>query len=148
MSEPLPIPEAAQAILARIPPHFHDDGCTRSPDSIFGFDFRWACRIHDWRYCSRAHVAGRMTYGYKVAADYELRENIESGPPWRWRWFAPIYQGAVLFAGGWNAFDSCGIERGPVCRHDLELPDWMRAQVEALEGLDGAALKRLAGQLA
>lgn len=85
-----------------------------------------------------------MTYGYKVAADHELRANVASGLPWRWRWVGPIYQGVVFFAGGWDAFDSCGLERGELCRHALPLPDWMRAQVDALEAATPDQLARLA----
>lgn len=122
-----PIPPAAQAILDRIPADFRDDGCSRSPDSLFGFNFRWACRIHDWSYCTRAHQPGSMTYGWKVAADFTLRENLRSALPLRWRWVRFIYQGAVLAFGGFGSFNSCGPEAGERCRHAMRRPPWMTA---------------------
>ena len=81
-----PRPAEAAALLAEIPDSFIDDGCSNSPDSIWGFRFRWACRIHDWRYCSRAHAAGTMHYANKMVADDELYDFIGSSLPWRWRW--------------------------------------------------------------
>lgn len=125
MSRQLPIPPRALELLSQIPASFCDDGCSRSPDAWFGFDFRWACRIHDWRYCTRAHAAGAMHYGAKVAADYELEQHLRASLPWRWRWAGWIYKAATLFAGGWGAFDSCGTEVGERCRHGLEIPAWM-----------------------
>lgn len=126
MSRQRPIPAKAVALLGQIPREFADDGCSSSPDSWFGFNFRFACRIHDWRYCTRAHPAGSMGYGAKVAADYELEQHVRASLPWRWRWVGWLYRGATLFAGGWGAFDSCGPEVGDRCRHGLAPPEWMR----------------------
>ena len=45
----LPLLENAYFLLAVIRsyfPGFSDDGCTVSPDGLFGYDFSWACRIH------------------------------------------------------------------------------------------------------
>lgn len=118
-----PIPDEAVEILRQIPLHFVDDGCSNSPDDLFGFDFRWACRIHDWRYCSRTGHLLEMDYRKKVTADEELRENIRGSLPWRWRWAGWIYEGAVRFAGGWGSWNSCGPEAGEHCRHGMAIPE-------------------------
>ena len=130
----LPIPDTARELLRRIPSHFVDDGCTSSPDGWFGFDFRWACRIHDWLYCTRAHPAGTMTYEWKVKADHALSEFIRASLPLRWRWVRWVYEGMVLFAGGWGSFDSCGPEVGKRCRHGLRAPWWMLAPESTWKG--------------
>lgn len=127
MSRSLPIPDEARYYLALIPAEFRDDGCSRSPDSLFGFDFRWACRLHDWSYCTRAHPPGSLTYARKVAADYTLREHLKAALPLRWRWVRFIYQGAVLAFGGFGSFNSCGPEAGELCRHAMRRPPWMTA---------------------
>jgi hypothetical protein len=120
-----PRPAAAEAVLEEIPDSFIDDGCSNSPDTIWGFKFRWACRIHDWRYCSRSHPAGTMHYANKLGADDELYEFIGSSLPWRWRWVRWIYLRGVHVGGGFDAWNSCGPEDGPECRHNVELPAWM-----------------------
>lgn len=121
-----PIPKEASALLrGSVPASFKDDGCTNSPDSIFGFDFKWACRIHDWRYCTRCHDPGSMTYETKLRADMELKRHFKSSLPLRWRWIRYVYYAGVLAGGGFNAFDSCGPEEGETCRHDVTSPQWM-----------------------
>lgn len=114
------------AVLAGIPAGFVDDGCSNSPDAWFRFDFRWACRIHDWRYCSRCHPAREMTQAGRTRADQELGMNIRAALPWRWRWVASIYQFEVWRWGGMAAWDSCGPEAGNRCRHGMpERPEWL-----------------------
>ena len=130
-----PIPADARAVLARIPDHFVDDGCSNSPDSWFGFNFRWACRIHDWRYCTRCHAPGTMTYNAKLVAEDEIKDNIKASLPLRWRWVRFVYYGAVFTLGGFGAFDTCGrrpagasdgqLEAG-LCRHGMPMPEWMK----------------------
>lgn len=120
-----PIPLTAESVLEKIPARFKDDGCSSSPDSLFGFEFRWACRIHDWRYCTRCHRAGSMTQAARRRGDEELGGNIRSTLPWRWRWVRWIYQTVVRRHGGTSAFDSCGPVVGKVCRHNMSPPSWM-----------------------
>ena len=121
-----PIPPRAARILAEeIPEHFLDDGCSNSPDRIFGFDFRWSCKIHDWRYCGRCHPAGTMHYQNKLTADQELRENLKASLPWRWRWVSRVYWRGVQIGGGFDAWNSCGPENGDACRHGIARPTWM-----------------------
>lgn len=133
----LPIPRERFDALERLlidHPNFDDDGCSSSPDRWFGFDFRWACRLHDAAYCTRANPPGSMTAGAKIAADWQLGRDVADSLPWRWRWVGPIYRTATLRVA-WRAFDSCGrhdpygattTQRSQdLCRHGLALPEWM-----------------------
>jgi len=131
----LPMPADAGALLAQIPAEFVDDGCSNSPDSWMGFRLAPYCRIHDWRHCTRAHAAGVMTDGAKVAAAYELGRFIKAVLPFRWRWVGWMYRSVILFAAGWGSWDSCGPERpkganaeqraAGLCRHSMPRPGWM-----------------------
>jgi hypothetical protein len=123
------IPPAARTVLNLIPKRFIDNGCSMSPDSIIRNDIRWACRIHDWRYCTRCHRPGRLGTQYRRSADKELRLNLGAGLPWYVRWVRLVYHFAVRHWGdGDNAFDSCGIAAGAFCRHNMPMPAWMRVQ--------------------
>ncbi len=114
-----PVPAAARVLLRTIPRGFRDDGCSNAPDSVFGFRFRWVCRLHDWRYCTRCHPPGVLTQGWRHMADRELRSFISASLPWRWRWLKWAYYGGVWWAGGIEAFDSCGRDVGDFCRHGI-----------------------------
>lgn len=116
------LPALAIGCLAHIPDKFIDDGCSRSPDSIFGFDFRWGCRIHDHWYCTRAHPAGTMTKDWQRAGDRMLRRCVSASLPWRWRWVAKVYYAGVKWFGH-HAFDTCGDPDEP-CRHGMTFDDW------------------------
>ena len=133
----LSIPTLAQELLARVPNHFYDDGCSRAPDSWFGFDFGWACRIHDWGYCTRSHPRGTMTPGYKVAHDHLLGVFVSASLPSMWKWIGPLYKATVL-AVGFNSYHTCGVPPkgarprqvdADLCRHDMPRPDWMAGAV-------------------
>lgn len=124
-----PLSARARQVLEAIPPEFQDDGCSSAPDDLFGFDLRFACRCHDFYYCSRAWPAGWMDQAQRRAADELLGELVREALPWRWRWVGWIYRVAVRRHGGTEAFDSCGPEAGPRCRHNLAPPDWMRADL-------------------
>jgi len=122
----LPIPADAKKTLDNeIPVRFKDDGCSNSLDSLFGFVFKWACRIHDWMYCTRSHPAGTMTWGYKVLADNLLKRYMRASLPLRWRWVRYGYKSAVFLFGGFGSFDSCGPKAGKLCRHNMPQPPWM-----------------------
>jgi hypothetical protein len=121
------LPEAAVGILAALPAAFKDDGCSNSPDSLFGFNFKWACRIHDSRFCSRSNLAGSMNQSARRRADRELRKFIRQSLPWRWRWVSWVYYGFVRHYGGRAAYNSCGADAGKKCRHNLVQPRWMKA---------------------
>lgn len=124
------VPGSARLLLTSIPTDFVDDGCSASPDSICGDSIRWACRIHDWRYCTRAHRPGRMTTEYRKNADKELRTHMRLDLPWYSQWTRLIYHFFVRkFGNGDNSFDSCGPEVGEKCRHNMPQPVWMRAEV-------------------
>lgn len=125
-----PVPEKAKGVLNQIPKTFKDDGCSNSPDDLWGFDFGWACRIHDWRYCTRCHPAGSRDYEHRQRADRELRENLRTSLPWRWRWVSWIYWRGVQAGGGFDAWNSCGPEDGDRCRHNRKMPRWMVKQAE------------------
>jgi len=118
-----PIPPKAKYLLAQIPDGFTDDGCSNSPDSLFGFDFKWACRIHDYRYCSRCHDPRYMRNADKVDADKELRRNIRSTVPRRWFWIPWVYQFAVWRYGGLGSYDSCFNNKDELCRHNIAYID-------------------------
>ncbi len=144
-------PTEARKLLNRfIPEEFKDDGCSNSLDSLFGFNFRWACRIHDWRYCSRSHPAGNMSYRLKKASDKELRANIRDSLPLVWYkpyyfericrrlrvwcpsaplcfglWLPWVYYMGVALFGGFNAYNSCSHAVGIHCRHGVLRPEWM-----------------------
>ncbi len=120
----LPLSDNALDVLDLIPDNFVDDGCSNAPDSIFGFEFGWACRIHDWRYCTRAHPAGAMTSYARELADGELAVNIRQTLPWRWRWVRFVYRFFVHRYGGIDAYDSCGPHVERRCRHRLQRPAW------------------------
>jgi len=125
------------ALLTQIPESFLDDGCSNSPDSIFGFNLRWACRLHDWRYCGRCHPPGRMTQADRLLADKEIKQYIGQALPWRWRWVKYVYFAVLRRAGGTTAWNSCGPapwgvtenqHDRDVCRHNIERPEWMDAR--------------------
>ncbi len=138
-----PMPNLAARLLQDIPDVFTDDGCSNAPDAIFGFRFDWACRIHDWRYCSRCHPAGTMHYANKQTADHELSNHMGATLPWRWRWVRRIYLRGVQAGGGFDAWNSCGPEDGEFCRHNIELPPWMAsANVEVPPGRKGGRSRR------
>ncbi len=113
----------ATEVLSMIPRRFVDDGCSNSPDSIFGFDLRFACRIHDWRYCSRCHPPMNMRQWNRDQADRELKQNIKAALPWRWRWIGWVFRAVVHRYGGTTAWDSCGHKVGHICRHNMKTPD-------------------------
>lgn len=124
-----PMPTTAVAVNQQIPRHFVNDGCTNAPDTLFGFELGWACRIHDWRYCTRCHPAGTMTAGHRRRADAELGANVRAALPWRWRWVGWVYRTAVWRYAGISAFDSCGPSAGLKCRHHMPIPRWMRKEI-------------------
>ena len=123
------MPKLAREMLLLVPPRFKDDGCSNSLDSMWGFDFRFACRIHDYAYCTRCHPAGSMTQGHRRVADENLAMMIRAVLPWRWRWVGWFYRFGVHWGGGVTAFDSCGSQAGELCRHNMPAPDWLARYV-------------------
>jgi hypothetical protein len=123
------MPLLARHMLEEIPAGFVDDGCSNSRDSMFGFDFRWACRLHDHAYCTRCWPAGSMTQMHRRVADANLAMMIRSALPWRWRWVGWWYRRGVHYGGGVSAYDSCGATSGAICRHGMPIPDWMAEQI-------------------
>lgn len=124
MSERGPNAVACQ-ILAKIPREFGDDGCSNAPDSIFWRSIKWCCRIHDWRYCSRCHSPVAMTRRGRAYADKELGWNVRSALPFTTRWAGWFYYRATARFGGMEAWNSCGPGAGLLCRHGMEVPEWM-----------------------
>lgn len=139
MSDPGPS-NLAKTILRNIPTQFSDDGCSNAPDGWllilssqrglawlkrFARSFRWCCRIHDWRYCTRCHPAGSMTRGAQRYADRELGWHVRSILPFGLRWWGWLYWRATNRFGGMSAWDSCGIRAGQFCRHNMPIPRWM-----------------------
>ena len=123
--EQLAIPEDAKRLLLLIPGNFISDGFSNSPDKLFGFDFTWACKIHDWSYCSRCHNAGTRTHASKTQADARLKRHIDESLPFRWSWVKYVYHTAVWRYGAMGSFNSCGPEAGFRCRHGQTQPEWM-----------------------
>jgi len=119
--------ETALDVLNSIPEDFVDDGCSNAPDSIFCKPIYFACRIHDFRYCTRAHPEGTMCPAHRKAADKELRRNMCTALPWYSQWIRWIYYRAVRRFGTLSAYNSCGPRAGNLCRHNLRPPTWMIA---------------------
>lgn len=117
---------AASASLESIPNRFKDDGCSYSPDSIMRNDISWVCRIHDFRYCSRTNPANSMDKKRRKRADKEMKQNMGLNLPWYVRWVRRIYYRAIRwFGAGDHSYNSCGIEVGDLCRHNMPVPLWM-----------------------
>ena len=127
----LPMPRLMRDLLDSIPRDFIDDGCSNVRDSLVGYDFRAACRIHDWAYCTRCWSAGSMTQAHREWADQNLKLFIKAMLPWRMRWVGWWYRAGVHLGGGISAFDSCGPTRGSRCRHGMSMPDWMKYKRQA-----------------
>lgn len=120
------IPPGALRLLLEIPRGFVDDGCTAAPDLLFGVDLAWACRIHDWCACTRAHPEGFLTLEWKLLGDQMLRGYVREslrGHPLRFLIAATFFAGVRLFGG---SFNTCGPEAGERCRHGLARPAWMK----------------------
>lgn len=130
--EIVPPPEA-QFILDQIPPGFLDDGCSTSLDGTFRVSWKWVCKIHDWRGCTRCHPAGALTLDKMHEGNAEL---------WRWMGGLPLYirgarwlyYGVLARLNGDVAWNSCGKNaRGTtpeqaaagLCRHGMPAPSWM-----------------------
>ena len=124
MGDPGP-PVTARTILRKMPPGFLSDGCSHAPDEILGRDLGWCCRIHDWRYCTRAHPAGALTWAAQKFADKELGWNVRGVLPFFLRWIGWAYYRATHRFGGMGSFNSCGAGVGERCRHGLPRPEWM-----------------------
>lgn len=107
-------------MLTRVPAEFVDDGCSNSLDSVLGFSFRWACRLHDWYYCSRCWPEGAMTHGHKVTGDLYLERFIRASLPLPLKWVGLGYQLVVMVAA-FRAYNSCGPEKGERCRHNMPI---------------------------
>jgi hypothetical protein len=131
-------PPEAQLVLAQIPGEFEDDGCSRSLDGTFRVSWRWVCKIHDWRGCTRAHPAGALTLDKMHEGNAELWHWMGALPvyvrPARW-----VYYAVLARVNGDVAWDSCGPKplgvtyarhrREGLCRHGMAMPDWMKAGV-------------------
>jgi hypothetical protein len=122
------VARAAYHALNDIPDRFIDDGCSYSPDSIFHNEIGWACRIHDYRYCSRSMGPRDMEPHLRLAADKELRANIALSVPKWLGWIRWLYYRAVRHFGSQTSWDSCGYDAGVRCRHNLLRPRWMDRQ--------------------
>lgn len=111
---------------AEIPERFQDDGCTSSPDSILRTNIRWCCRIHDWRYCTRAHGRGVLTKASRKVVDKEFRANLGLALPWYVGFVRLVYYKAVrMFGSSDKGWDTCSYGAGIYCRHNLPRPLWM-----------------------
>lgn len=131
----LPIPPEAQEVLDQVPAVFTDDGCSNSPDRILRFEFRWVCRIHDWRGCTRCWPAGSRTLDEMFAGNEEIWRHMGVALPLRYRWARWIYYAILARFNGDVAWDSCGPNPREAsdeqlalgqCRHSMPMPDWMR----------------------
>ena len=130
---PVAVPEAAQTVLALIPVRFVDDGCSAILDGLAGVSWRWACRIHDWRACSRCHLREYMHPAARARADAELRRNILASIPIGWVAIPALVWAGLTFIAGRGYYDTCGPfpdgateaqRRTGLCRHGMLLPEW------------------------
>lgn len=122
-----PRPQWVRARLAKIPREFLDDGCSRSPDMILGYDLRHACRLHDFAGCTRCHAPGSLTLEAMRIANRELEDVIDSALPDASWLTQRIYGLFVRRFNGDVAWDSCGTEAGDLCRHNMPRPEWMQS---------------------
>ena len=122
----LGILQELQRELERIPVGFVDDGCSVAPDWLFGKPLRPACRVHDWKYCTRAWPSGELDQEHRARADRFLGRSVRALLPLGLGWIGWFFARAVHVFGGDAAFDSCGPEVGTRCRHHLLRPRWMR----------------------
>lgn len=141
-----PIPRAAKILLDDMPEGFVDDGCSSFPDmlgriasvmthgAVKPWVLRWACRVHDWDACTRAHPPGTMTDARQRLINKRLRVFLVEYLPLRWRWLGWAMRAGLWFARGFGWWDSCDLEaRGAMpsqlaqglCRHALPAPEWM-----------------------
>jgi hypothetical protein len=133
-----PIRGLVESRPVEIPDEFRDDGCTGWFDSLFGYDFKDVCRVHDWAFCTRCHPPGSMTFANMVAVNRVLSEELAYRLPWWLDWTAgAVYRATYLF-GPFNAYDSCGPEAGERCRHNMAPPSWMLPPPKTLLGDGGA----------
>ncbi|GAF98604.1 unnamed protein product, partial [marine sediment metagenome] len=71
------------------------------------------------------HRPGLMTNDRRAVADKMLRRFLRAAVPWRWGWLKWCYWAGVHVLGGYKAWDSCGPAAGELCRHNMEMPEWM-----------------------
>lgn len=92
------MPNRKHMLGPRPAPWFQGDGCTFSPDGLYGYDWREACRWHDWAYRSDVTIA-------RWRADVYFYCNlVDCGCPRRW---ALWYFLAVRLCG-WRHFRKKG----------------------------------------
>lgn len=114
--------------LVEIPDEFRDDGCTWWFDSLFGYDIRHICRVHNYFYCSRTQPPGSMTPENKDKVDRELSDEISKVLPWWLDWTAgPVYRAVYMW--GSMAYDTCKPDAGERCRHNMLWPRRERASL-------------------
>jgi len=110
------------------PRDFISDGCSSSPDSIFGYSVKWCCEIHDWRGCTRCHPPGRLTQKACNFAAKELGWHVRYALPFGLRWIGWAYH-KVVYRMTETYWDSCGIIEGELsldpCRHGILPPRWL-----------------------
>lgn len=74
---------------------FVGDGCTCSPDGLFGLDWSEACRWHDWAYRYDTDVS-------RLAADWYFLRNLRvCGCPRRWA----VWYFIAVRVCGWRHFN-------------------------------------------
>lgn len=112
-----------------IPWNFIDDGMTAFPDNLFGWKLAAYGRVHDWLYCSRSHPRGTMSKKHRRLADKVLRSALAAEAPRGLRWIPRLVFRAVRMFGA-PSYDSCGPDRGELCRHGMRIPVWMEADSE------------------
>jgi len=124
-----PIPPRQLDRLQHIADHFPDfldDGCTSAPDKLLGYDFKWACRLHDFAYCSHAHAPGTMNLLRKAMADAQLFYNVQASLPGLVALrVAAVYFQAVMELGG-DSYGSCTAGPNGRCRHNLRYSAWLK----------------------
>jgi hypothetical protein len=123
--------------ITEIPPEFRDDGCTWWFDSLFGYDFTDLCRVHDWAYCSRCQPPNSMSPAVKREVDWVLSQDMRERLPWVLDWTAGAVYRAVYMWGD-SAYDSCKLDAGDKCRHDMKPPPWMLNTPEPMRFLSHA----------
>jgi len=107
-------------------PKFTDDGLSWFPDSLAGYDFTWAGRLHDFGYCAQARPPFRYGVLDRMRLDFQLARDVRNAVP-NWALadeIASVVLMGVTQLGVWS-YNSCTIKRyNGRCRHGLLRDNW------------------------
>lgn len=128
------------------------DGCSSSPDRVFGVSLVPACWCHDWAYGGHTHLGGTARARKRI--DQMFRRNVkrclylDGKPPGLAEQVADLYYAGVRAGGAFHFRYSGGLWRARLTEAALlavELPNlarWMVSSVEKIvESFYGVTLR-------